>query len=146
MEALMEQTLFTVSFLLASMLFGAMLFFSFFVAPITFMKLEAAAAGQFIRSIFPHYYLIIIITSLVAAVLLTIANHSASILMFIIGLSGVFSRQSLIPKINKYRDAEIAGDLIAKSKFDRLHRLSVVINGAQLILLIISIVTLSGWI
>ena len=142
----MEQTFFTVSFLLASMLFGAMLFFSFLIAPITFIKLEAAAAGKLIRSIFPHYYLIIIILSFVTAVLLILANHSSAVLMFIIGLSGVFARQSLIPKINKYRDGEIAGDLDAKSKFDRLHRLSVVINGGQIILLIISIVTISGWV
>ena len=57
--------------------------------------------------------------------------------MLVIALSGLFSRQSLIPKINNYRDAEIAGDKSAKSKFDRLHRLSVGINGGQIILLIV---------
>ena len=136
----MEQTLFVVSFLVASMLLGAMLFFSFLVAPITFIKLEPKSAGQLIRSIFPYYYLIIIFFSLIAAVLLTLAHHTSAVLMLFIALSGLFSRQSLIPKINNYRDAEIAGDTSAKSKFDRLHRLSVGINGGQIILLIVSIV------
>ena len=136
----MEQSLFVFSFLVASMLFGAMLFFSFLVAPITFIKLEAKPAGQLIRSIFPHYYLIIIIFSLIAVVLLSLAHHTSAVLMLFIALSGLFSRQSLIPKINNYRDAEIAGDTSAKSKFDRLHRLSVGINGGQIILLIVSIV------
>ncbi len=141
----MEQIFFILSFLLASMLFGAMLFFSFLVAPITFIKLDATEAGKLIRSIFPYYYLKIIILSFATAVLLTLANHFSAVLMFIIGLSAVFSRQSLIPKINKYRDAEIAGDVSAKSKFDSFHRLSVIINGGQIVLLIISIVTISGW-
>jgi hypothetical protein len=138
----MEQTLFVVSFLVAAMLFGAMLFFSFLVAPITFIKLEAKSAGQLIRSIFPYYYLIIIVFSLIAAVLLTLAHHTSAVFMLFIALSGLFSRQSLIPKINNYRDAEIAGDTSAKSKFDHLHRLSVGINGGQIILLIVSIVNI----
>ena len=124
------------------MLFGAMLLFSFLVAPITFIKLEAKPAGYLIRSIFPHYYLVIIIFSLIPAVLLTLAHHASAILMLAIALSGIFSRQILIPKINNYRDAEIAGDKSAKSKFDYFHRLSVGINGVQLIVLIISIVNI----
>ena len=138
----MEQTLLLVSFLVASMLFGVMLFFSFLVAPITFIKLEAKPAGQLIRSIFPYYYLIIIIFSLISAVLLTLTYQTSAVLMLVIGLSGIFSRQSLIPKINNYRDAEIAGDKSAKSKFDRLHRLSVGINAGQIIVLIVSIVNI----
>ena len=138
----MEQTLFVVSFLVSSMLLGAMLFFSFLVAPITFIKLEAKSAGQLIRSIFPHYYLIIIVFSLIAAILLTLAHQTSAVMMFFITISGLFSRQCLIPNINNYRDGEIAGDTSAKSKFDNLHRLSVGINGAQIILLIVSIMNI----
>ena len=138
----MEQTLLVVSFLVSSMLLGAMLFFSFLVAPITFIKLEAKSAGQLIRSIFPHYYLIIIIFSLIAAILLTLAHQTSAVMMFFIAISGLISRQCLIPNINNYRDAEIAGDTSAKSKFDNLHRLSVGVNGAQIILLIVSIVNI----
>jgi hypothetical protein len=141
-DAYMEQILFFVIFLVSSMLLGAMLFFSFLVAPITFIKLEAKPAGQFIRSIFPHYYLIVIIFSLIAAILLALVQHTSAVMMFFITLSGLFSRQILIPKVNSYRDAEIAGDTSAKSKFDNLHRLSVGINGGQIILLIVSIVNI----
>ena len=103
----MEQILFLLSILVASMLFGAMLLFSFLIAPITFIKLEAKPAGHLIRSIFPHYYLVIIIFSLIPAVLLTLAHHTSAVLMLAIALSALFSQQSLIPKINNYRDAEI---------------------------------------
>lgn len=142
MEVSMDQILILLSFLATSMLFGAMLFFSFVVAPITFIKLEAKPAGQLIRSIFPHYYLVLIIFSLIPALFLALVPHTTALLMLTVALSGIFSRQSLMPKINNYRDAEIAGDSSAKSKFDSLHRLSVGINCAQIIVLIIAIINI----
>ena len=142
MEVSMDQILILLSFLVTSMLFGAMLFFSFVVAPITFIKLEAKPAGQLIRSIFPHYYLVLIIFSLIPALFLALVPHTTALLMLTVALSGIFSRQSLMPKINNYRDAEIAGDSSAKSKFDSLHRLSVGINCAQIIVLIIAIINI----
>ena len=43
--------------IVTAILFGTMTFFSFVVAPVAFIKLDVAAAGRFIRSIFPWYYL-----------------------------------------------------------------------------------------
>jgi len=37
----------------------------------------------------------------------------------------------LMPQINRARDGEAAGDRGAALRFQRLHRLSVVINGLQ---------------
>ena len=42
-------------------LFGSMAFFSCVMAPLIFIKLEAATASQFIRSVFPRYYLVILV-------------------------------------------------------------------------------------
>ena len=42
---------------------GAMLFFSFVIAPVIFKVLDAKNAGKFVRKIFPHYYLINLIFS-----------------------------------------------------------------------------------
>jgi hypothetical protein len=36
-----------------------------------------------------------------------------------------------MPMINRARDVEVAGDAGAGSRFQRLHRLSVAINGVQ---------------
>jgi hypothetical protein len=46
-------------------------------------------------------------------------------------LGFVYARQSLMPTINRARDAELAGDSEAGARFTRLHRLSVLINGLQ---------------
>jgi len=43
----------------------------------------------------------------------------------------VLARQVLMPMINRARDAEVAGDAGAGSRFQRLHRLSVAFNGVQ---------------
>ena len=48
----------------------------------------------------------------------------------------VFARQYLMPPINTARDAEMAGDATAGRRFQRLHLVSVIINGAQFVLLL----------
>jgi hypothetical protein len=48
----------------------------------------------------------------------------------------VYTRQILMPKINDARDAQLRQDTKAGTRFNRLHLQSVVINGAQLLILI----------
>jgi hypothetical protein len=48
----------------------------------------------------------------------------------------VFARQQLMPAINRARDARAAGEQSAAGRFRRLHGLSVLVNLAQLLLLI----------
>ena len=138
----MEQLFNFLGFFTGSMLLGAMLFFSGLVAPMVFMKLDSGSAGKFIRSIFPHYYTCIIILSLISSGLLAPNSQAPSIMIGLVFLLGLISRQILMPRINSYRDAEIAGDERAKILFDRLHQLSVWINVSQLTLLIGALVVL----
>ena len=53
-----------------------------------------------------------------------------------VALSTLWVRQSLVPRINDVRDAQLAGDVDTGAKFDRGHRLSVAINMLQLVGLI----------
>lgn len=50
----------------------------------------------------------------------------------------VYARQLLMPRINRARDRELAGDDTAGATFRQLHLQSVVINGLQLLLLIVA--------
>lgn len=115
--------------------FGGMTFFSAVIAPLVFTKLPAATAGAFIRQLFPWYYLSMGITTLVA--LVALASGAGGIASWEAGLSAlvllgfIYTRQSLMPTINRARDAELAGDDEAGVRFSRLHRLSVLINGLQ---------------
>ena len=125
---------------LVLLLLGAMLFFPSVVAPVVFTSLPEAQAGVFLRSMFPRYYAFMIALSLIAALLFLVANdestYQAAIVCLFVGLSTLWVRQWLLPRINTARDAQLAGDVEAGRRFDRDHKLSVGINMVQLVLLV----------
>ena len=135
-----------VSFLLVAALFGSMLFFSFVVAPLIFVKLEPLIAGKFIRSIFPWYYLIIIILSFLAFLCFSFTDDSvfnnASALAIVIFITALASRQLLMPQINLARDKMQLDDGKSRLVFNWLHRLSVIINFIQIILTLFILLSL----
>ena len=122
------------------LLLGGMLFFPVVVAPIVFTSLPELEAGQFLRSMFPRYYLFMIFFSALAFGLYQSAAGSeaniAATVCLLVALSTLWVRQSLVPRINDARDAQLAGDTDAAAKFDRGHKLSVAINMLQLVGLI----------
>jgi len=123
----------------ASVLFGSMLFFAAVVAPTVFRFLDDEAAGKFIHRLFPRFYLWgIVISSL--AVLFALAARSAGAIMLLIVLLGfIYSRQVLMPKINTAKDEWLASDDVQdKSRFQSLHKRSVIINITQMILLLLT--------
>ena len=121
------------------MLLGAMLFFPSVVAPVVFTSLPDAQAGAFLRSMFPRYYSFMIALSLIATLLFLVANdeaaYRAAVVCLFVGVSTLWVRQWLLPRINAARDAQLAGDAEAGRRFDRDHKLSVGINLLQLALL-----------
>lgn len=118
-----------------SLTWGGMTFFSAVMAPLVFTKLPLETAGAFIRQVFPWYYLVMGLTTLLAVLLLLpgigagVGWPAALSAFALIGF--VMARQLLMPRINAARDAELAGDAGAGKRFKRLHGLSVLINGAQ---------------
>ena len=125
---------------LVLMLLGAMLFFPSVVAPVVFTSLSEEQAGAFLRSMFPRYYAFMIALSLIAALLFLVVSdesaYQAAIVCLLVGVSTLWVRQWLMPRINTARDAQLAGDTEAGRRFDRDHKLSVGINTVQLVLLV----------
>ncbi len=118
---------------LTAIILGAMIFFSFVVAPTTFKLLDEENSRKFIRGIFPFYYLLNLILSFIASVLFFL-NQSLSIdflLMASICILFTISNFILMPMINKFRDNN------EDKKFKISHFISVIINFIQLILLVI---------
>ena len=122
--------------LTAAILLGAMLFFAAVVAPLIFTGLDAATAGRFIRRMFPWYYLTIFVLASLATLLLLSGAPNNGAIMALVAAGAALSRQVLMPRINRLRDAQLAGDTEAGPRFDRLHRLSVWINSAQILALV----------
>ena len=131
----------TIGLVTVATVFGSMVFFSAVVVPTTFIKLDKETASQFIRGIFPWYYLLIGILSLIAVVSLVFNKSNAATLMAIVLIGALISRQTLMPNINKQRELQLAGDIDAKTRFDRLHRFSVLINLFQMCIALYVLIT-----
>mgnify|MGYP002845085614 FL=1 len=125
-----------------SIILGTMIFFSFLMAPLIFTKLEGEVAGRFIRAVFPWYYLSLGILSLFSFITLLFANRIEAIIMILFLLGVVVSRQIIMPKINIYRDLSVNNNGKAESMFNLLHRSSVGINFAQIVICLIVILRL----
>ena len=111
---------------------GAMLFFSFVIAPVIFKILDANNASKFVRKIFPHYYLInLVLLSIVVLLLLYISSINLDFyITLIIAILFAFSLFILMPLINKLKDNK------EERKFKYSHTFSVIINFIQIIGLI----------
>ena len=127
--------------------FGGMAFFAFVYAPLVFIKLGAEAGGRFIREVFPVYYVAMGAVSIAAAGLLasgSAARGTGATAMACIGIVFLLARYVLLPVINRSRDAGQAGDVAAKMRFDRLHRLSVGVNLVQMLAVLAVLVQYTG--
>ncbi len=87
----------TISLFATAMLFGGMVFFAAFMTPLVFIKLDGEIAGQFLRDIFPWYYLVVICLGAVAAVALIFLKPVDGALLAGVAGVGVVVRQVLLP-------------------------------------------------
>lgn len=127
-----------------ALVFGGMAAFSFLFAPLVFAKLPGETAGGFIRAVFPWYYLFVLATSLLAALLALPVSSLAAVVMVLVATGAVLARQVLMPAINRARDRALAGAADAGRRFDLLHRGSVVLNFVQLGAVVYAIVHLTA--
>ena len=118
---------------LTAIILGAMIFFSFVVAPITFKLLDEENSRKFIRGIFPFYYLLNLTLSFVASVSFFLDQNLSIDFSLMVSVSVLFAISNfiLMPMINKFRDNN------EDKKFKILHFFSVIINFIQLIFLVI---------
>jgi hypothetical protein len=111
-----------------SALVGGMLFFGAILTPLVFTKLPPEYSGPFIRAVFPRYYAFIIVSAGLGALgYLLRAQMVSAVVMLVIVVVTLFLLFWLIPQLNAWRDA---GNQLW---FDRGHRFSVWVNGAEII-------------
>lgn len=131
--------LWALSVLCQAFIFGAIAFFSAIVAPLVFSALPAETAGGFIRRIFPRYYLSLVIAGLVGGLAALPFDGWVALGLLVIAAGAIYARQILMPAANRARDEEKRGVPGAVRKFRRLHRLSVVINLLQLVVIVVAL-------
>ena len=125
-----------ISTYMVSMVLGIMLFFSFVVAPVTFTVLDEENSRKFIRKIFPYYYNVNLVISLLILFFYVILKTFSLNFYLILAVVILFALSSyiLMPLINKYRDEN------QDKKFKYSHFISVVINFIQMIFLVIILI------
>lgn len=123
---------------------GAMVFFPIFTATV-FGSLARPDAGKVISAIFPRYYMIGYVTGaigLVIAIYFTVARDTrlwwsgaAIALGIALGMT-LYAGVVVLPRVHAIRGVteEANPNPELKAEFDRLHQLSVRLNGAVLIL------------
>ena len=121
-----------ISLYLISIILGTMLFFSFVVAPVTFTALNEENARKFIRKIFPYYYNVNLVISLLVLIYFTSQKIFSIDFYLILTISILFAITNyiLMPLINKYKDNN------QERKFKYSHSMSVLINFIQIVFLI----------
>jgi hypothetical protein len=125
--------------LISSLLFGGMLLFSASFAAFLFKSLPPVEASALIRKAFPSFYIFVIITSLIAALLALMTSLFSASILALITLSTIPTRQILMPAINAATDAKL------KQRFLVLHGLSVVITLTHIIAVGFVIVDLAAY-
>ncbi len=140
----------TLAIALAAGSLGAMLFFSAAVAPTVFQSLPPDAAGQFLRRLFPRYFVLNGIVAGAAAIAAAVAAAWVPTVLLVASAAALFGlRLVAVPAINRARDAMVAGngsagDEAAGRRFHALHRLTVLVNLAEMAALVAAIVLLGG--
>ena len=121
-----------------ALLIGGMIFFPSVVAPTVFATFDTDDGGRFLRRLFPRYYTYITLASILGlgAALILPHHHLPALVFTVVFLSTLWTRNWLIPRLNRWRDLELAGDESAGVKFKKGHRISVLINLAQLVAII----------
>ena len=118
--------------LLTALLFGGMTLYSFGFAAILFTALPAPSAGATLRRAFPWFYVFVVVTAGLAAMLWWSNDAVAAAVMAAVAISTVPIRQLLMPAINRATDA---GD---RQRFKWLHGVSVLVT--------LSHIVASGWV
>ena len=114
--------------LVAAATLSFMIFFPLVVATSVFKVLDDKQSSKFLRIFFPKYYLYGFALSFLGVIFSIYFENKLSILIYSLIMFGfLFSRQILMPMVNK------AKDLNNEKKFNKLHKLSVFINFLQII-------------
>lgn len=121
-----------IALLAAALLLGGMVFFAVVMAPLVFTRLPPDRAGPFIREVFPAYYLWVMGLGAAAAVALLPLRPWDALAMAAVAAITWWLRQWLMPRLNAWSDAAQAGDAAAAPRFARGHRVSVMVNLAQM--------------
>lgn len=118
--------------LATALLFGGKTLYSFGFAAFLFKSLPAPMAGATLRLAFPWFYLFVVATAALAAMLWWSHDTAAATVMAAVALTTIPVRQLLMPAINRATDSD------DRLRFKWLHGASVPVT--------LSHIVVTGWV
>ena len=126
--------------ILHAMVLGFMVLFLSVIAPSVFTSLDEENAGKLLRKLFPRMFIYGLVLTLLASIFAYQAGRLELSILTIVSTFGFgFNAFYLAPLINEKRDALLLEPNAYSKGFDLLHRLSVSIFMAQMIISIVAI-------
>ena len=126
--------------ILHAMVLGFMVLFLSVIAPSVFTSLDEENAGKLLRKLFPRMFIYGLVLTLLASIFAYQAVRLELSILTIVSTFGFgFNAFYLTPLINEKRDALLLEPNASSKGFDLLHRLSISIFMAQMIISIVAI-------
>ena len=119
-------------------LFGGMLTFAAGFAAFVFKALPITEARALIRKAFPPFYLFVILAASLAAALAAAVDLVGTVVLALVALTTIPTRQLLMPAIND------AADSNQRARFARLHGLSVAVTLVHIVAAAVVLVRLAN--
>ena len=110
------------TYLLAGVSLGIIVFQSAVVAPLVFTQLKNGASGAFLRTLFPRFFLILAGLGLAMGITSQLAGFTAGAILGGLALGFALLAYALIPPTNRARDEG------RTDSFKRLHLASVLLT------------------
>ncbi|MEM9208061.1 MAG: DUF4149 domain-containing protein [Pseudomonadota bacterium] len=136
----MDQVVLSIVAICAGLAAGSIVFQSFIVAPSVFGSLDATAARDFLRTLFPRFFRLNLVIACLACLALlasglrngwsTLETWGTAATAFM--AIAMFASNAVVPTINAARDRGPSGE----TTFNRLHRLTVLLTVIVLLLAI----------
>jgi hypothetical protein len=131
---------------------GGMIFFTAIIAPVVFKLLPIADAGKLVAALFPRYYILGYVAGAISVALAIyfVVEHparlwwslSALALATALGLT-IYAGMIVRPQVDAVRTVveDQNPDPARRAEFDRLHHLSVMLNGGVMLLNLSALLT-----
>ena len=135
----MEDFTGAVGVIMTGLLFGTMVSFAGFFAPMAFRRLHEDVASDFVRDIFPGYYMMCLVLAVTAAVNLA-ANPERTFdagAMGFVAVGFAAARWWLMPVTQRLYDAREAGEYGAADRFASIHRRGAFLNMVQILICLV---------
>ena len=139
----LETVLLGIAVTAGALVFGGMVTFTGFFAPMVFRKLDKPVADAFMRDAFGPYYSMMAFFSGLAAVTAVWAQPWDAAIMALVAAAFLVSRYVTMPQTQRLFDARERGEYGAADEFTRVHKRAAFLNMVQLVAVLAALLRLA---